>query len=94
MTTLFSIVCAISVVFFLVFLVQCWGLRDGLSKLERKSKLGAARRLSQSEAMDREAGHRVLADIEKQMTEFLSTHRRTAAVLLVAMVSVSVIARA
>lgn len=94
MTTLFLIVCAISVVFFLVFFVQCWGPRDGLSKLERKPKLGAARKLSQSEVMDKDAGHGALADMEKQMTDFLSTHRRTAAVLLVVIVSFPVIVRA
>ncbi len=94
MTTLFLIVSAISVVFFLVFFVQCWGPRDGLSRLGRKSKLGAARRLSPSEMMDRDAERRSLAAIEKQMTEFISAHRRTAAVLLVVIVSISVMARA
>ncbi len=93
MTTLFLIVSAISVVFFLVFFVQCWGPRDGFSKPERKSKLGAARRLSQSAVIDRDAERRSLADIEKQMTEFLSAHRGTAAVLLVVIVSFPVIAR-
>lgn len=81
MTTLFLIVCASSVVFFLVFFVQCWGPRDGLSKPERKSRLGVARRLSQSEVMDRDAGHGSLADMEKQMTDFLSARFRTRSII-------------
>src|ERR1700761_414459 len=85
MTTLFLIVCAISVVFFVVFLAQCW-------RPKRKLSLPAARKIKEPRhvvpTMAYEGlGRRSFAYLEEQMAEFLATHTRSAAVLLVAIVS-------
>ena len=77
MSVLFLFICAASLLFFVVFLVQC-------SRSQRASrKEPAVRKLGATGAVDSAVGRRWLIHLEQQMAEFLSTHgRKIAAVLL------------
>lgn len=77
MSTLFLVICAASILFFTVFLVAC--IADSRRRL---SKHPAAHKLRTTEAVDSIAGRRWLIHLEQQMAEFLSTHTRKGAALL------------
>ena len=89
MTTLFFFICAVSVVFFGIFLVAC--LRP-----ERKSEATPVVRkaLPESQAIDAAAGRRFFVHLEEQMARFISVHGRTAAILLIASAMLPLMARA
>ena len=89
MTTLFFFICAVSVVFFGIFLVAC--LRP-----ERKSEATPVVRkaLPESQAIDAAAGRRFFVHLEEQMAHFISVHGRTAAILLIASAMLPLMARA
>ncbi len=76
--SVFLLICVVSLLFFVVFLVQC-------SRPRRASrKAPVVRKLSTTEAVDSAAGRRTLIHLEQQMAEFLSTHGRSVAALLLA----------
>ncbi len=77
MNDLFLVVCALSAVFFLVFLLQC---SRPLHK--RSQRISPVRKAPEALAADSLSGRRFMAHVEAQMAEFLSQHRRTAAVWL------------
>ncbi len=79
MTTLFFFICAVSVVFFGIFLVGC-------SALPHKAKPAPIVRqaLPESQAVDTAAGRRFFVHLEEQMAHFMSVHGRRAAILLIA----------
>src|ERR1017187_7961934 len=79
MNTFFLVICAASILFFTVFLVAC--IRDSRRRL---SKHPVVHKVSPTEAVDSAAGRRWLIHLEQQMAEFLSTHARKGAVLLLA----------
>ncbi|MGC2110203.1 MAG: outer membrane beta-barrel protein [Candidatus Korobacteraceae bacterium] len=79
MTTLFLLICAVSVMFFILFFLQC-SLASGKSR--RNSKAPAVHKLSGSPVVDSLGGRRFFAHIEEQMAEFISAHGRTAAGLM------------
>ena len=88
MTTLFILICAVSVVFFGVFLVGC-------SAPRRKSKTApVVRRAPESQAVDAATGRRFLVQLEKEMAEFIAVHGRAAAILLIAIAILPLMARA
>src|SRR5271167_2752097 len=88
MNVVFLVVCALSIVFFGVFLVEC-------SRPVRKSKKApAVRKSTQAAVVDSATGRRFFAHLEQQMAEFLSHHGRTTAVLLIALVLALVALRA
>jgi hypothetical protein len=87
MTTLFILICAVSVVFFVVFLVGC-------SRPPRKTKpVRVHRQAPESQAVDSPVGRRFFVHLEKQMAQFISVHGRTAAVLLIAIAVLPLMAR-
>ena len=76
MSVLFLLICVASLLFFVVFLVQC-------SRPRRASrKAPVVLKLSTTEAVDSGAGRRTLIHLEQQMAEFLSIHGRSVAALL------------
>ncbi len=79
MTTLFFIICAISITFFVAFFIGC-----SLSNLRRKRKAIHVHKVSAPETQFADAlgGRRFFIHLERQMAEFLSHHRRTIAILL------------
>ncbi len=79
MTTLFFFICAVSVVFFGIFLVACWTPR-----LKSKHVPVVRKAPPESQAVDAAAGRRFFVHLEEQMAHFISVHGRTAAVLLIA----------
>jgi len=87
MTTLFFFICAVSVVFFGIFLVGCL-------RAARKSKQVPIVRKAppESQAVDAAAGRRFFVHLEEQMAHFISVHGRTTAVLLIATVIVPLVA--
>ncbi|HEY5174912.1 MAG TPA: hypothetical protein VII95_05030, partial [Terriglobales bacterium] len=76
MLSLFFIICGASVVFFVVFLVECWRPR------RRPGTSPNVRRVPQSDAGNATVGRRVFVELEKQMAEFL-LRNKSAAILLV-----------
>jgi hypothetical protein len=87
MTTLFFFICAISVVFFAVFLIGC-------SQPRRKSRRApVVRKAPETQAVDAATGRRFLVHLEKEMVEFIAVHGRTAAMLLIVTASLSLMAR-
>ncbi len=87
MTTLFFFICAVSVVFFGVFLVGC-------SRPRKSRRDPVIRKLPESAAVDSAAGRRFFVYLEEQMAHFISVRGRTAAILVIAISSVSLMARA
>jgi len=78
MNALFLVICGVSVVFFVVFLFQC-------SRPARKSRKHLTiRTWDEHSVADSAMGRRFLTHLETEMTEFLSRHRRTVALLIVA----------
>ncbi len=85
MSVLFLLVCVVSLLFFAVFLVQCLRPR----RTSRRQPL--VRKVNTTDDRDSLAGHRALVHLEQQMAEFLSSHGRGIAVLLLAMTLVSAV---
>ena len=84
MSTLFLIICGVAVVFYAVFLFEC-------SRPVRKSrKAPVVRKSTEAAVIDSATGRRFLVHLEQQMAEFLSAHRRAAAMLLIGMVLISI----
>src|SRR5271157_875022 len=84
MSTLFLIICCASVVFYAVFLIEC-------SRPRRTSKKASAvHKLTAPEAVDFASVRRFLVHLEQQMAQFLSAHHRSATLLLIAMVLLSI----
>jgi len=84
MTDLFLIICAVSLIFFIAFFVQCSRAHRRRSILFRKStKAQAVHKLVESQAVGAACGRRFFVYLEEQMAEFVSGHHRTAAILLV-----------
>jgi len=83
-----------TVVFFLIFLLQCFSPRERSRSAGRGSISPVVRKLSGSEVADSPFGRRVFIHLEEQMAEFLSTHRRTAAMVLIALLCLPLLARA
>ena len=74
MNDLFLVVCGLSAVFFLVFLVQA------SRPLHKRPKAQpTVRKAPETQVADSISGHRFMAHVETQMAEFLSHQRRTAA---------------
>jgi hypothetical protein len=88
MTTFFLITCAVSVIFFVIFLYECSHPR------KKSTRVPVVRRAPQSQAVDCPVGRRFFVHLEKEMAEFIGLHGRTAAVLLMALVLVPLMARA
>jgi Putative beta-barrel porin-2, OmpL-like. bbp2 len=78
MSVLFLLICAASLLFFVVFLVQC------SPRWRASRKVPVVRKLSPADAVDSASGRRALIHLEQQMSEFLSSHGRRIAVLLLA----------
>src|ERR1039457_5095747 len=78
--TVFLLICVASVLFFVWFLVKC-------TRSHRASRRApVVRKISTTEAVDSAAVRRALIHLEQQMAEFLSTHGRHIAALLLAVV--------
>ncbi|MGO9516836.1 MAG: outer membrane beta-barrel protein [Candidatus Korobacteraceae bacterium] len=88
MNVLFSLVCGLSVLFFVVFLFEC------SRPLRNSKKSMAIRKLPDAAAVDSITGRRFLVHLEQQMSEFLSHHGHTAAVLLIGLLMASTVLRA
>jgi hypothetical protein len=82
MTYLFLIICAASVVFFLIFLLQCSISTRKSTRFQQPNPNFALRRVAESQAIDAACGRRFFVHLEEQMAEFLAAHGRTAAMLL------------
>lgn len=88
MNVLFFIICALSLVFFAVFLFEC-------AKPSRKTKRApVVRKSPEVQVADSVVGRRFLVHIEEQMAEFLSQHRTATVLLTVAMFLLPVSMRA
>jgi hypothetical protein len=95
MTSVFLIICALSVVFFVVFLVQCSLPTHKTQRFHRKSTTNPAiRKVTESRVLDVACAPGLFTRLEREMAEFLATHGRTAAALLVAMALVPFVALA
>src|ERR1039458_9434380 len=82
--SVFLLICIVSLLFFVVFLVQC-------SRPRRASrKAPVVRKVAIANAVDSAAGRRTLIHLEQQMAEFLSSHGRSVAALLLAVGSVAI----
>jgi hypothetical protein len=85
--SVFLLICGVSLLFFVVFLVQC-------SRPRRASrKAPVVRKVAITNAVDSAAGRRTLIHLEQQMAEFLSSHGRSVAALLLAVGSVATAAQ-
>ncbi len=94
MTVLFLIICAASVVFFLIFLVQCsLPNRKSTSFRQKSNNRLTVRKVAEPQPAYAVGGRRFFAHLEEQMAEFLSAHSRHAAVLLL-VISLPLMARA
>ncbi len=95
MTSVFLIICALSVVFFVAFLVQCLLPTHKTQRFHQKSRTNAAiRKVTESRLLDVACAPSLFTRLEKEMAEFLATHGRTAATLLVAMALIPFVALA
>ncbi len=95
MTGIFLFICAVSVIFFLIFLVQCSRPRQESSRLQRRSRRNSpVRRIVALHELDAGYAHGWFGHLEKQMADFLSTHHRTAAGLLIVLALLPVVALA
>ena len=83
MSTLFLIVCAVAVVFYVVVLIEC-------SRPRHAAKKVSVRKLVPSGAVDSAGGRRFLVHLEKEMAEFVSVHHRAATMLLIGMLLLSI----
>jgi Putative beta-barrel porin-2, OmpL-like. bbp2 len=95
MTDVFLIICALSVMFFVVFLVQCSLPTHKSQRFHRKSITNAAiRKVTASRVLDVACAPGLFPRLEREMAEFLATHGRTAAALLVVMALIPFVALA
>ncbi len=95
MTDAFLIICALSVVFFVVFLVQCSLPTRKARRFHSKSRTHSAiRRITETKVLDVACAPSLFTRLEGEMAEFLASHGRTAAALLVAMALVPFVALA
>jgi hypothetical protein len=85
MTTLFLLVCGVSVVFFLLFLLKCSAPTSKFKGHSCRSGAPVVRKVAEAQAVDAACGRRLFVHLEEEMAEFLSSHGRYAAMLLVAM---------
>src|SRR5208283_3671264 len=85
MTTLFLVVCAVSVIFFLFFLLKCSAPTHQFKGRSRTSGAPVVRKIAEAQAVDSACGRRFFVHLEGEMAEFLSSHGRYVAMLLVAM---------
>jgi hypothetical protein len=88
MTTLFLIICAISVAFFVVFFVRC------STPARRSTGAPAVRNSTATSTAGAATGRRFFAHAEQQMANYLSNHGPTAAVVLIALAITPVALRA
>jgi hypothetical protein len=87
MTDLFLMVCAVSVVFFCIFLVQCSRPQRNAESLRRKLGMRQAiRRMPESPFMDADACRHFFLPFEEQMAQFMSPRRRKATMVLLAVI--------
>src|SRR5271165_859037 len=95
MTDMFLIICALSVAFFVVFLVQCSLPIHKSAKYPQKVRVNPAfHKIAEPKAVNIACSPRFLARLEREMAEFLATHGRMAAALLVGMALVPFVALA
>ena len=95
MTAVFLIICALSVVFCVVFMVQCSLPNHKTERFYRKSKINSAiRKVTESKVLDLARAPGLFTHLEREMAEFLATHGRTAAALLVVMALIPFVALA
>jgi len=78
MTAVFYLVCALSLVFFLVFFAGCSAAKPV------RHQGPTVRKLPLAEAVDSPVGRRFLVNLEKEMAQFLSSHSHTTCLLLLA----------
>ncbi len=84
MTDMFLIICALSVAFFVVFLVQCSLPTHKPAKCSQNVRTNPAfHKIAESKAVNIAYSPRFWVRLEREMAEFLATHGRTAAALLV-----------
>jgi hypothetical protein len=88
MTTLFFFICAISVVFFGIFLLGCSRPRV------RSRRAPVVHKLPESAAVDSATGRRFFVHLEEQMAHFVAVHGRTAVIALIAIALLPLVARA
>jgi len=100
LTTLFMLVCVVSLLFFLLFLLKCSvpgqtsSHPHGRATTKIVHKVPESHKLSESQAIDSTCGRRFFVHLEEQMADFLARHGRTAAVVLAAIVLLPLVARA
>ena len=71
MNVIFLVICSLSILFFVVFLVEC-------SRPLRKSKKApVVRKSTEASVIDSAMGRQSFVNLEQQMAEFLSHHHRT-----------------
>jgi len=86
MTTLFLVVCAVSVIFFLIFLLQCSFPISRLRGAEDNTISPVVHKVVESKAVDAACGRRLFIHLEEEMAEFLSPHGRVGTILLIALI--------
>jgi len=84
MTTLFLLVCAVSVIFFLVFLLKCSSPTRKTARSKGSSVSPVHQPAATSPVVDSMCGRRFFVHREEEMAEFLTAHGRHAAVMLIA----------
>jgi len=94
MNTLFLVVCAVSVIFFLVFLLNCSFAAGRSSRRNRGSISPVVRKVAETQAVDSACGRRFFVHLEEEMAEFITGRGRFVALLLVAIALVPLLARA
>ena len=91
MTDLFLIICAVSLFFFLIFLVQCSRVTRKSTGYRRRAKThppihkvaeAQAIDLAETHAIESVCGRRFFVHLEEQMSDFLAVQGRSAALLL------------
>src|ERR1700686_1985583 len=77
--SVFLLICVVSLGFFLLFLIHCFGLRRA------SKKAPVVRKLTTPQNAEFVAGRRTLIHLEQQMAEFLASHRHGIAAMVLAM---------
>jgi len=94
MTTLFLLICATSIVFFLVFLLKCSFPARTSVRPKYSPVLRTVHKLSEAQAIDSVCGRRLFVHLEEQMADFLGTHGRHVAMLLIGIALVPLVLHA
>src|SRR5215813_10296914 len=91
MTTLFCIICGVSITFFVAFFVGC-----SRCSVQRNRKAIHVHKISTPETQFADAlgGRRFFAHLEQQMSEFLSTHHRAVVILVLSLLIFPLVANA